>query len=521
MIKAHKIRLLPNNKHLAYFSKACGVARFSWNWALTQRERQFKARNPEIVDDYGTRVGFGKCRPVDNFGNEVLEKNGIALKKEFSSEIDRRWPWMRETTSYAYQRVFSEIDDAYKRFFKGLSEKPRCKKKGQSHDSFYLANTCISVQGRHVKIQKLGVVRMRNELRFQGKIMSARISRDADQWFISIAVEVQDTSHPHKQAHVGVGVDMGVALIAALSTGETFTNPLAVETHERKLKGLQRKLSRQMQQACLRKGLNPTKPTPRGVKIESSKRMLKTKRRIARAHRDITGLRSNAQHQATAEISKRFGLIVIEDLRVKDMTAGATEKQKRKRRAKTPSWHLPKTKTGAVHRRVAQKKGLNRSILNVGFGEIRRQLEYKARWAGAAVIPVNPAYTSQTCSCCGSVSAENRQSQARFVCVACGHTANADINAAKNILSLGRARQTEGMTAKEVKRVGRLTPTRRKNSDSSESTADAAGYAQGGSSFQSRPMNCEHGAEKLDKAMSGGVKPLIPVVCERRASGSG
>lgn len=496
MIVAHKIQLLPNKSHESYFRKACGIKRFAWNWAISEWERSFKARSPAIIDCYGDVQGYEKRKPVDDYGNALGAVNGQSLKKEFSALIDREWPWIRDVSSYAYQRVFPELEQAYQRFWKGLAEKPVKKHKGKARDSFYLANICIQVSGRHVKIQKLGTVRMRNELRFSGKIMSARISRSADKWFISIAVEIPDTQPIHSQQHVAVGVDMGIAVMAALSTGEMRENPKSLERHERKLSGLQRKLSRQIEHAKSKAGIQKGRAIPSGTKIVFSNRMLETKRRIQRAHEDISGIRSNAQHQLSAELTKRFGVIAIEDLNVKGMTASA------------------KGTAAAPGKKVAQKSGLNRSLLNVGLGELRRQLEYKAKRTGAVLIAVNPAYTSQACSVCGAVDKDSRKSQSVFVCTSCGHTANADHNAARNIRTKGLARQAEGIEAKEVKRIGSMRPTRKKISANAESTADAAGYAQGGSSLQDRPMICERGQTAasglLTETHSSSAHGLLP-----------
>jgi hypothetical protein len=156
-------------------------------------------------------------------------------------------------------------------------------------------------------------------------------------------------------------------------------------------------------------------------------------------------------------------------------------------------------------KRVAQKSGLNRSILDVGMGDLRRQLDYKARRTGAVLVAVHPAYTSQTCSECGCVDKANRPDQATFHCIACGHTANADANAARNIRAAGLARLAEGVEEKIIKRVGKVNPTRKKHSAQADSTADAAGYARGGSSLEDRPMNRERGLAESCKALSGGL----------------
>ena len=443
-IVAHRIQLQPNNAQEAYFRQACGVKRFAWNWAVREWERQFRARSPAIVDDYGCVTGYEKRGVVDGFGDVVPKCNAQSLKKEFSALIDKQWPWMRATTSYAYQRVFPELEQAYQRFFKGLAEMPRSKAKGKSRDSFYLANTCVVVEGRHVKIQKLGVVRMRQALRFHGKIMSARVSRDADRWMISIAVEVPDVQATHKQPTVAVGVDMGIKVMAALSTGEVRENPRAARAADQRMKRLQRRLSRQLEAAKVRAGVPADKPIPRGMRIEFSNRMNRVKAMIARLHRRISGLRSNAQHQLSAELTKRFGVIAIEDLNVKGMTASA------KGDAEKPG------------KRVAQKAGLNRSILDVGFGELRRQLDYKAKRCGATLVAIDRYFpSSKTCSKCGVVQESMPLSVREWTCPECNTTHDRDINAAKNIKTAGLLKMQEPAVVKEVKRIGSLRPKRK------------------------------------------------------------
>jgi putative transposase len=152
-----------------------------------------------------------------------------------------------------------------------------------------------------------------------------------------------------------------------------------------------------------------------------SRNWQKQKRRIARLHWRIANVRKDALHKTTTAISKNHAMVVIEDLAVGSMSRSA------RGTAEEPG------------RNVRAKAGLNKSILDQGWGEFRRQLEYKQAWRGGDVIAVDPRHTSQTCSECGHVSSENRPSQARFACVACGHEANADLNAACNILAAGHA----------------------------------------------------------------------------------
>jgi IS605 OrfB family transposase len=151
-------------------------------------------------------------------------------------------------------------------------------------------------------------------------------------------------------------------------------------------------------------------------KRKASKNWLKQNQRIRKLHQHIANKRRHYTEVVSKDVATRFQTVAIEDLKVKNMTASA------KGDAENPG------------KKVAQKAGLNRSILNGGFGMFRTRLEAKVKARGGQVIPVNPAYTSQTCPACLHVAKENRPDQATFQCVECGHTNNADINAAQNIL---------------------------------------------------------------------------------------
>ena len=458
MIVAHRILLLPNNEQTSFFSQACGVARHTWNWAYREWNRQSRNRNPRIIDDYGTTVGYEKRKPVDDAGTLIQSVSGLALKKEFLALIDVNWPWMRIVPSHVYHQPFADLQSAWNRCYKGLAKKPVKKYKGKAKDSFYLANTCITIEGRHVKIAKLGEVRLREELRFVGRIMSARISRTAGQWSISVAVEVPDVVPVHDRPTVAVGVDLGVNTMAALSTGEMRENPRALSKHEKKLKRLQRKLSRQLEAAKVNAGIPEGKPIPRGTHLEVSGRMQDTRLKIQRAHHAITGLRSNAQHQLSAELTKRFGVIAIEDLNVKGMTASA------KGDMENPG------------KRVAQKSGLNRGILDVGFGELRRQLDYKSKRSGTQLVVINRWFpSSKTCSVCGVIQESMPLNIRKWVCPSCGTPHDRDINAAQNIKRIGVIQLQEPSVEKVIKRIGKLNPGRKKVSERSENTAGAAG----------------------------------------------
>ena len=491
MIVAHVIPLCANNRHAAHFRKACGVKRFAWNWGLAQWDARFKALNPPITDDYGNSAGFGKRAIDDGYGNPVRPHNAQSLKKEFSALIDDQWPWMRETSSHAYQRAFPELENAYRRFFKGLGEQPTMKQRRKARDSFYLANTAIKIEGRHVTIQKLGRVRMAIPLRFSGKIMSARIARDADRWQMSVAVEIPDREPPmHTQADVVVGVDLGVKTAAVFSTGEERHGAKAVARYQRRLQRYQRRLSRQMEQAKKGIGLAPNAPLKKGDKLPVSGRMVRVKSAIQRLHRKIRNQRNNAQHQLTAELTKRFGMIAIEDLGVKGMTASASLKAKTQRAEKKGKTVKPGTIT-----RKRQKAGLNRAILDVGFGEIRRQLEYKAKRTGSRLVVVDRwVPSSKTCNACGVIQPSMPLSVRAWVCPECGAYHDRDVNAAKNLRDIGASMPVP--EKKDVKRVGKVNPARKQKVSSVEESTGGVpeSQARGESGQQDASVKREPGA---------------------------
>ena len=202
-----------------------------------------------------------------------------------------------------------------------------------------------------------------------------------------------------------VGVDLGVAQTITLSSGqEPIQIPGMTKAESRRLTRIQRAFARKRRGSANR--------------AKARTRLAEFQARIARRRRD-------AVHKATTMLAKSHSLVVIEDLRIKSMT-------------KAPEPKPDPDKEGSfLPNGAAAKAGLNKAILDKGWGEIRSQLEYKCRWYGSKVVAVPPAYTSQECSECHHTEAGNRTSQAEFRCLKCGHEENADLNAAKNILSKG------------------------------------------------------------------------------------
>ena len=308
-------------------------------------------------------------------------------------------PWLGESPSQTLQQSLKDLERSYTNFFAKRADFPRFKKKGLS-SSFRFPQGCkLDQANNRIFLPKLGWMHYRNSREALGEVKNVTVSHSCGHWYISIQTEreVSDVIHPSTSA---IGVDMGIAQFATLSNGHVFAAVNSFKQKQNQLARYQRAFSR---------------------KVKFSQNWKKQKSKIGKLHQTIANIRKDYLHKTTTIISQNHAMIVIEDLQVKNMS-------------KSASGNLNKP-----GRHVKAKSGLNRSILDQGWFEFRRQIEYKQVWRGGDVLAVPPQYTSQRCSCCGTVSKENRPSQAKFACIACGYQANADVNAAMNILAAGHA----------------------------------------------------------------------------------
>lgn len=249
-----------------------------------------------------------------------------------------------------------------------------------------------------ILLPKIGWVRYRKSRKIEGTPKQVTVSL-AGKWFVSIQTE-REVPEPVHPLHNAVGIDMGIARFATLSDGSSIRPLHSFRKYEKKLAVLQRKMAKR-------------------EKFSANWRKLKA--RIQRLHRKIANVRNDFLHKATTSISKNHAVVVMEDLKVRNMSRSASGTLE------------------APGKNVSAKAGLNKSILDQGWFEFRRQLAYKMAWLGGTLLIVPPQYTSQTCSRCGCVDKRNRPTQAKFKCTACGFECNADHNAALNILAAGQA----------------------------------------------------------------------------------
>jgi len=382
MMLAHHIALDPNNVQATYLSRAAGTARFAYNWALAEWKRQYDA----------WKLDNTQPKPSQH----LLRRQLNAIKRE-------QFPWMLEVTKNAPQMAIIQLGQAFQNFFAKRARYPQFRRKGV-HDRFSLTNDQFFVDGKRIRIPNLGWVRMRESLRFTGKILSATVSRVADGWFVSIAVETQDNSHLPKAENQGaVGVDLGVSALATLSTGEKIEGQKPHKALLNRLRRLSRSLSR---------------------KQKGSRNRHKAKVRLSKHHAKIAYIRSDALHKLTTDLTRRFHTIGIEDLNVRGMVK---------------------------NRRLA------RSIADMGFSECRRQLEYKADMRGGNIVVADRWFaSSKTCSDCGHKLDELSLSVRQWTCPACGAAHDRDVNAAQNLKNLAVS-STVSACGEESAGLGRKT----------------------------------------------------------------
>jgi putative transposase len=413
--RAHKIRLVPNKAQAEYLRRACGVRRMAFNWALAAWNEQYAAH---LADK-----------------EKVAKPSWMELQKRFNAIKGETWPWIREISSNVPNHAIKDVGTAWQNFWRGLKSgrhvgKPQFACRGR-HERFYVHNQQLKCDGPRINFGKgVGWIKIREALRFDGRIVSATISRDGDEWYVSIQVDVPHTAAIHQHSGTAVGIDVGISHLATTSDGEHLSLPTkALEVLQKRLLRQQRKLSRRWSGKIKKGHADKALRDDDGKLLPKSNRFVAQSNRVGKLHRRIARIRQDALHNSTTRLAGQYETIYIEELQVKNMTRAAKGKG------------------------TKAKAGLNRRMLNSAVREFRRQLEYKSEAVSGCVLSVDPAYTSQTCCKCGHVDSANRLTQSEFGCVGCGYSDNADRNAAKNILSKGRGMCAPNRPRKRSTRV--------------------------------------------------------------------
>jgi len=307
------------------------------------------------------------------------------------------YTFLKLSPAQTLQQTLKQLERAFKDAFdkkQPLKKIPTFKKRGD-RDSFSFPQG-FKLDDKRIFLPKIGWVNFRKSREIEGTAKNITVSRQGKYWFVSIQVEMELPEPIHSSTSM-VGLDLGVKRLFTLSNGD-FEDPINVNFFKDKIKRLQKRLARM-------------------VKFSSNWRKLKEK--INQLYTKIANVRHNTLHKLSTMLSKSHAMIVLENLQIKNMTKSA------------------KGDVDNHGSMIKQKSGLNRVILDQGWGMFKTFLEYKQLWSGGQVLFVDPKYTSQTCPVCQHRSKDNRQTQAAFECVLCGHKEHADVVGAINILERG------------------------------------------------------------------------------------
>jgi len=365
MNRTFKTRVYPNNVQESYLRGCCGFSRFAYNACLAMWNEDYKAG---------------------------VKHNYYSIKKKFNARKKTEFPWTYEYSKWIGEAAIQDLAKGFKSFFRGNARHPRFHKKG-IHDSFRIDGSVVKLDGKYLKLPKGLTLRMAEPLRYQDctKIYNVTVSKRANMWFVSISCEVPDAAGKSQDA---VGIDVGSHVLMALSDGTIVENPKWYRGREKRMRHLQRELSRK------RKG---------------SKNWRKAKDRLARFQYRTACLRADYIHKATTAIVRRYGVVFLEDLNVKGMRAN----------------HC-----------------YAKSVSDASFAMIANQFEYKA-----AVGRIDRWYpSSQMCSSCGCRQPMPPEKRT-YRCPDCGAVIDRDVNAAINILHVGMANYPELMPVEGVEAV--------------------------------------------------------------------
>ena len=348
-----------------------GACRFVFNKALAHQKSAYEA-------DKTSQVSYSKLTALLPI-----------WKQEFV--------WLKDSPSQALQQSLKNLARSYVNFFEKRSAFPRFKQRGERDSIRFPQGFKLDEANARVFLPKMGWLRYRKSRAVRGEIKNITVSLRAGKWFASMQTE-REVSAVAPLTTAAIGLDVGIARFATDSNGAAIEALNSFKRHAIRLRRYQKSMSR---------------------KCKGSKNWRKAKARVQRLHARIGNVRQDFLHKASNSICKANALVVVEDLRIKNMSKSA------KGDAQSPG------------KNVKAKSGLNKSILDQGWGEFRRQLEYKMQWAGGIFLTVDPKNTSRQCPQCGHTHAENRKTQVVFCCAACGHTAHADHVGAINILARG------------------------------------------------------------------------------------
>ena len=372
MILGRKVRLCPTNEQEQKLWQSVGTARFIYNWTLARQDHNY------------TLKGTSKngCKFISD--NDLRKELTILKKTE-------EYKWLNEVSNNVAKQAVKDACNAYKRFFKGQSEKPKFKSRRKSKPSFYNDNIKLKVKNNIVLIEKVGWVNTSEQLPIDVKYNNPRISYDGKYWYISVGIEVENPVV--ELTGESVGIDVGIKDLAVCSNAMTFKNinkTKLVKNLEKRLRRLQRKISKKYEM------------NKEGRKFVKTSNIIKLEKQIRLIHRRLSNIRNNHLHQATTKIVKtKPSKVVMETLNIKGMM---------------------------------KNRHLSKAIAQQGLYEFKRQLDYKCQLYGIEFVEADKWYpSSKTCSECGHVKTRLSLSERTYICEDCAAVIDRDYNASINL----------------------------------------------------------------------------------------
>ena len=365
MILANKVRIIPTTEQEQKLWQSVGTARYIYNWTLARQEENYKNGGKFISD------------------NDLRKELTVLKKTEFN--------WLNEVSNNVAKQAVKDGCEAYKKFFKGLADRPRFKSRRKSKPSFYNDTSKLKVKEGSVLIEKVGWIKTSEQIPINIKYTNSRVSFDGKYWYVSVGIEKEKPIV--ELTTESIGIDVGVKDLAICSNGMKFKNI----NKTKKVKKLKKRLRRLQRNVSKKYEMNKE-----GKSFVKTSNIIKLEKQIKLLHRKLANIRSNHNHQTTNMIVKtKPSRVVMETLNIKGMM---------------------------------KNKHLSKAIAEQGLYEFKRQMQYKCKFNRIEFVEADKWYpSSKTCSECGHVKSKLSLSVRTYICEECGSVIDRDYNASINL----------------------------------------------------------------------------------------
>ena len=415
MLIAYTYKLSPSERQTATMESHIEMLRLQYNFRIRERREAYEQASCPVLGNYCDIKTEAECCPLtcsvsknalygEPWTPKGKKRSALAQQDADLPNLKRARPWYSDIQHHVLQQMLRQVDNAFQQFFKKEAKYPKTKRRGKFR-SFTYPPGDVRFQGNKVRLPGIGWMRFFQSRQFPDgfDVRSVTVRRKADGWYMSVRLQDDSVPSPISPSNVlvAIGADLGINKLVSLSNNETIPNPRFAQKAERKRKILHHRASR---------------------KKKGSRKRRKAYQRLARLENKVANQRTDYQWKIANRLTTVANVLVFEDLNIRGMSARCKPKQ---------------DEFGKFIRNgQAAKAGLNKAILDASWGELKQKVRIMSEKAGVIFIEINPRHTSQECSQCGYVSPTNRDKE-RFLCEACGHFDDADVDAAVVIRQRG------------------------------------------------------------------------------------